>query len=114
MNYYIQNEGSQVIAKVRTTDTLDNDYIEISKELFDKIGALPCSFQMENGEIINIEYIEPRPKPPPEPTETELLRQEMGSLLLDQAMDKMKISELEKSQGDLLMEIAMLKMGGAM
>lgn len=48
------------------------------------------------------------------PKDTELIKQDMGALLLEQAMDKMKIAELEKSQGDLLMEIAMLKMGGSL
>jgi hypothetical protein len=36
----------------------------------------------------------------------------IGTLLFESATDKAKIAELETAQGDLLMEIAMLKMGG--
>lgn len=41
------------------------------------------------------------------------LEQDLGFVLFENALDKAKISELEMSQGDLLMEIAMLKMGGS-
>lgn len=40
------------------------------------------------------------------------LEQTVGDVLLTSAMDKVKIAELEESQGNLLMELAMLKMGG--
>lgn len=42
----------------------------------------------------------------------EQLQQEIGNILLESAMDKARIAELEASQGDMLIEIAMLKMGG--
>lgn len=41
------------------------------------------------------------------------LNSEIGELLLDSAIDKSRITELEISQGDLLLEIAQLKNGGA-
>ena len=46
--------------------------------------------------------------------ESELIKQDLGNMLFENAMDKVKISSLEISQGDLLMEIAMLKMGGVL
>ncbi|MEN8702444.1 hypothetical protein [Bacillus infantis] len=45
-------------------------------------------------------------------TEDDLLQQEIGAILFESAMDKARIAELEASQGDMLIEIAMLKMGG--
>jgi hypothetical protein len=44
----------------------------------------------------------------------EQLQQEIGNILFESAMDKARIAELEASQGDMLIEIAMLKMGGSM
>jgi hypothetical protein len=48
-----------------------------------------------------------------EPTEVELLQQDMGTLLLESANDKARISELETLTGDLILEIATLKGGAA-
>ena len=42
------------------------------------------------------------------------IKTDLGNILFESAMDKSKISELEVAQGDLLMEIAMLKMGGSL
>jgi hypothetical protein len=42
----------------------------------------------------------------------EQLQQEIGNILFESAMDKARIAELEASQGDMLVEIAMLKMRG--
>ena len=47
-----------------------------------------------------------------EKIQIELNQEALGNMLFENAMDKVKISSLELSQGDLLMEIAMLKMGG--
>ena len=47
-----------------------------------------------------------------EKIQIELNQEALGNMLFENAMDKAKISSLEISQGDLLMEIAMLKMGG--
>lgn len=44
----------------------------------------------------------------------EQLQQDIGNMLLESAMDKARIAELEAAQGDMLLEIAMLKMGGSM
>lgn len=44
----------------------------------------------------------------------EELEQNLGNVLLESAADKAKIAEMETSQGDLLMEIATLKMGGSL
>lgn len=44
--------------------------------------------------------------------ENEQLNSDIGLVLFESAMDKAKIAGLEASQGDLLMEIAILKMGG--
>lgn len=97
-------------------------------------GKLPIlHYSMDTNEFyyLHIDSLEPKKQP----TEIELLQQDVGSiildnamkeariielgtsqgnLLIDQAMDKMKIVEMEKSQGDLLMEVAMLKMGGSL
>lgn len=42
----------------------------------------------------------------------EQLSNALGDALLENAADKVRIVELEKTQGELLMEVAMLKMGG--
>ena len=49
-----------------------------------------------------------------EKIQVELNQEALGNMLFENAMDKVKISSLELSQGDLLMEIAMLKMGGVL
>lgn len=41
------------------------------------------------------------------------LESDLGQILMESAADKAKITELEKAQGDLLMEFATLKMGGS-
>ncbi|MFJ7585661.1 hypothetical protein [Bacillus cereus] len=41
------------------------------------------------------------------------LETDLGQILMESAADKAKITELEKAQGDLLMELATLKMGGS-
>ncbi|MCM0627370.1 hypothetical protein M5J14_23005 [Lysinibacillus sp. OL1_EC] len=40
------------------------------------------------------------------------INEALGVALLENAADKVRIVELEKTQGELLMEVAMLKMGG--
>lgn len=50
---------------------------------------------------------------PSEPKEVDLLKQDIGTLLLESANDKAKIAELENLTGDLILEIANLKAGGA-
>ncbi|WP_370225303.1 hypothetical protein [Cytobacillus sp.] len=40
-----------------------------------------------------------------------ILEQDLGNVLFESAADKAKISELETTQGDLLIEIAILKNG---
>jgi hypothetical protein len=47
-------------------------------------------------------------------TPEEQLQADMGTILFESAMDKARIAELEAAQGDMLVEIAMLKMGGNM
>ena len=49
-----------------------------------------------------------------EKIQVELNQEALGNMLFENAMDKVKISSLEISQGDLLTEIAMLKMGGVL
>ncbi|HWO95150.1 MAG TPA: hypothetical protein VNM45_02105 [Bacillus sp. (in: firmicutes)] len=51
----------------------------------------------------------------PEITESDKqqIQQDMGALLLESANDKAKIKELETLTGDLIIEIANLKAGGA-
>ena len=44
--------------------------------------------------------------------QAELNQEALGNMIFENAMDKAKISSLETSQGDLLMEVAMLKIGG--
>ncbi|WP_306009334.1 hypothetical protein [Bacillus sp. MMSF_3328] len=40
------------------------------------------------------------------------IEEQLGTMLFESATDKARIAELEASQGDLLMEIATMKMGG--
>jgi|GEM_PF-4069266 len=42
----------------------------------------------------------------------EAAEMDLGNLLIESAMDKAKIAELETLTGDLLIEVATLKMGG--
>lgn len=44
-------------------------------------------------------------------TPEEQLQQDLGNVLFESAMDKARIAELEINQGEMLMEIAMLKGG---
>ena len=50
--------------------------------------------------------------PPTEDEKYEQINEALGVALLENAADKLRIVELEKTQGGLLMEVAMLKMGG--
>ena len=47
-------------------------------------------------------------------TEFETLKQQMGSVIFEDAMNKSKISDLEIQNGNLMLEIAMLKTGGVL
>lgn len=51
--------------------------------------------------------------PPLPPTQTEILQQDVGHLLLESAADKAKLADLEALTGALLLEIATLKGGTA-
>lgn len=44
--------------------------------------------------------------------ENEQLKADLGNILLESANDKFKIASLEATTGDLLMEVANLKLGG--
>lgn len=42
----------------------------------------------------------------------ENIQMDLGTILIERAMDKMLVRELQSSQADLLMEITLLKSGG--
>lgn len=67
----------------------------------------------ERGVLIDITPTERPAAPPSSPSETELLQQDVGALLLESAADKAKIADLETLTGALLLEIATLKGGVA-
>ncbi|EFV78939.1 hypothetical protein HMPREF1013_00823 [Bacillus sp. 2_A_57_CT2] len=50
----------------------------------------------------------------PEEQQIRQIEQDLGNVLFESAADKARIAELETAQGDLLMEIATLKMGGSL
>lgn len=58
-------------------------------------------------------YYEYKDRPLSPEEKTQQLEQDLGQILMERAADKAKIAELEKAQGDLLMELATLKMGGS-
>ncbi len=62
--------------------------------------------------IINEKGLEELNQKELEKQEKEQLKQDLGNILFESAMDKAKIAELESNQADLLMEIALLKTGG--
>lgn len=57
-------------------------------------------------------YYEYADFPPTEDEKYAQINEAVGVALLENAADKVRIVELEKTQGELLMEVAMLKMGG--
>ncbi len=82
----------------------------------DKIPASePKPFMLETlyynpqTEKFFYEYVE-RPLSPDE--EVKKLQDVIAQLLIEKAQDTDKMSAFEKNQGEMLMEIAMLKMGG--
>ncbi|EWG08909.1 hypothetical protein [Cytobacillus firmus] len=99
------------------------DYIRKSTQSENEIvfeEELPSNAPQEFGKTTNLilnlitneitfEFIN-RPLTPEE--KIAQLEKDLGNVLFESAADKAKISELEIAQGDLLMEIAMLKMGG--
>jgi len=68
--YFISTNENKITSKnsISGISELPNGYREITKELYDSIGVIPCSFTEVEGEIASIEYIEPistsEPKPP--------------------------------------------------
>jgi len=59
--YFISTSDNKITSKNEISDLLElpEGYREITKELYDSIGVIPCSFTEVNGEITSIEYIEP-------------------------------------------------------
>ena len=74
--------------------------------MFEKKSKNFFVLSTESLEKLNLKEIEK--------IQIELNQEALGNMLFENAMDKVKISSLEISQGDLLMEIAMLKMGGVL
>jgi len=68
----------------------------------------------KNFFVLSSESLEKLNQKEIEKIQAELNQEALGNMLFENAMDKVKISSLEISQGDLLMEIAMLKMGGVL
>ncbi|QOK28071.1 hypothetical protein IIE26_05225 [Cytobacillus oceanisediminis] len=84
------------------------------------VEKLPVPLQEQNQEAIlkgsyasKTVWFEYVPKQLTRDEEIEQLKQDLGNILFESAADKAKITELEAAQGDLLMELATLKMGGS-
>lgn len=66
----------------------------------------------ENKNILSYSAIRNNPNAKRLLQENDQLKVELGNILIENANDKAKISELETVQGELLLEVATLKMGG--
>ncbi|KMY49575.1 hypothetical protein [Peribacillus loiseleuriae] len=105
MKYYLQVQPDG-----RITDAITypfGNYIEYEAESL-PMEVIGGWFKLENDVIV--EY--PELKPVTKDEEIEQLQQDLGMILLESANDKARIVELEINQGEMLMEIATLKMGG--
>ena len=78
MFYYVSVSEGKIIAKSQLTERMElsEHEKEVSKEIYESIGRIPCSYKEKNGEITSVEHIERPPEPPPELTEIDLLKQE--------------------------------------
>lgn len=76
--YYVSVSEGKIIAKSQLTERMElsEHEKEVSKEIYESIGRIPCSYKEKNGEITSVEHIERPPESPPEPTEIDLLKQE--------------------------------------
>lgn len=72
-------------------------------------GKIPILFYNVATKTLEYEYID---RTLTIEEEVEQLRIDLGNSLFENAMDKTKIANLEANQGEMLMEIAMIKMGG--
>lgn len=66
----------------------------------------------ENKNVVSYSAIRNNPNAKRLLQENDQLKVELGNILIENANDKAKISELETVQGELLLEVATLKMGG--
>lgn len=80
MLYFVDISGDKIIAKTKFSKDdleLESNQVKISEEMYNSIGSIPCSFTESNGEITDIEYIEPVPDYPDQPTEIDILGQQL-------------------------------------
>lgn len=82
MFYYVELNENMIIAKFENTQMYEESEVirEVSEDIYNLIGLTPCSFEIVEGRIANVEHIPLPPSLPPAPTELELLRQENESL----------------------------------
>ncbi|PAQ15081.1 hypothetical protein CD798_08545 [Bacillaceae bacterium SAOS 7] len=73
------------------------------------MNKIPIVYWNYNDKKVEVEFLD-RPLTPEEITQQ--LQADLGNVLLESANDKAKISSLEATVGDLLMEVAALKTGG--
>ncbi|MGE8080522.1 hypothetical protein [Peribacillus loiseleuriae] len=96
--------------KKTENELLEIGYLVESIPEFEEVEGKESVIKYING-VFFVEYKER------ELTVEEQLQQaqsDLGTLLLESANDKARIAELEVTQGEMLMEIAMLKMGGSL
>lgn len=75
MIYYVGIENGKIISKNKITNDIElsENYKTITKELYDSIGDIPCSFVENQEGIISIEHIELQPELTPSLTVQEQL-----------------------------------------
>lgn len=103
MKFYLKTDEENTIIDAITYE--HEGYVEYESDSL-PVGVHGGWFKLENSELV--EYPELKPMA----AEYKQLQDDMGTILVESAIDKARISELEASQADMLVEIATLKMGG--
>lgn len=102
-----------------------SDHVRFARSAYEKIVQVESipedyadgkyQYTVEDGFKLNVRWVEPNSAVDPKilVEKVQQLESDLGNALIESAVDKAKITELEKAQGDLLMELATLKMGGS-
>ncbi|MEK4403427.1 hypothetical protein MKZ26_03150 [Sporosarcina sp. FSL K6-6792] len=116
--HYSPFDKKHGLGKTKGELELEGHFIESIPEAEFVGGKSPIlKYDSINGTIF-YEYVD-RPMTQEEEfeqlkTQLSQTQDDLGTSLFESAMDKARIADLEAIQGEMLMEIAMIKMGGAL
>lgn len=115
MNYILVNEDKNVVTIYSDKNNIPSHQIDnviliadIPDATYERGKQAVMKYDADTQSI----YYDYMDVPLTHEEEIEQLKEELDSTLLESAFDKARIAELEETQGILLMEVAMLKMGG--